>query len=84
MFLKVHSFFFKLYGQTFCRWTLASVGNGPSVSQSFTLNRIDKVKHYIKSKAHNHIVLRFLGKSGVKCLICVRPMSYIYKTTISR
>jgi len=45
-------------------------------SQSLTLDRKDKVKHYIRIKAHNTIVLRFWGKSGVKGLICVRLMSY--------
>jgi len=30
-------------------------GNSPSVSQSLTLDRKDKVKHYIKIKTHNNI-----------------------------
>jgi len=29
------------------------VENSTSVSQSFTLDKIDKVKHYIKIKTHN-------------------------------
>jgi len=41
------------------------VGNSPSVSQSPTLDRKDKVKHYIRIKAHNNIALRFWCKSGV-------------------
>jgi len=53
-----------------------NVGNSPSVSQSHTLDRKDKVKHYIRIKTHNTIALRFWGKSGVKCLICVRLISY--------
>jgi len=35
------------------------VGNNSSVSQSPTLDIIDKVKHYIKIKAHNTITLKF-------------------------
>jgi len=31
------------------------VENSSSVSQSLTLDRIDKVKHYIKTKTHNTI-----------------------------
>ena len=53
------------------------VGNSLSAIQSLTLDRIDKVKHYIRIKTHNTIVLRFWDKNGVKWLICVRPMSYI-------
>jgi len=41
------------------------VGNSLSVSQSPTLDRKDKVKHYIRIKAHNNIALRFWCKSGV-------------------
>jgi len=41
------------------------VGNSPSVSQSPTLDRKDKVKYYIRIKAHNNIALRFWCKSGV-------------------
>jgi len=37
------------------------VGNSPSVSQSSTLDRKDKVKHYIRIKTHNNIALRFWG-----------------------
>jgi len=33
------------------------VGNSQSVSQSLTLDRIDKVKHYIKIKIHTTVVL---------------------------
>jgi len=44
---------------------MLSVGNSPSVSQSLTLDRKDKVKHYIRIKFHNNIALRFLCKSGV-------------------
>jgi len=52
------------------------VGNSPSVSQSPTLDRKDKVKHYIRIKTHNNIALRFWCKIGVKGLICARLMSY--------
>jgi len=52
------------------------VGNSPSVSQSPTLDRKDKVKHYIIIKTHNNIALRFWCKTGVKCLISVILMSY--------
>jgi len=52
-----------------------TVENSRSVSQNLTLDRIDKVKHYIRIKTHN-IVVRFWGKSGVKCVICVRLMLY--------
>jgi len=51
------------------------VENSPSMSQNPTLNKIDKVKHYIRIKIHNTIVLRFLCKSDVKYFICVRLMS---------
>jgi len=44
---------------------LRIVGNSPSVSQSLTLDSKDKVKHYIRIKAHNNIGLRFWCKSGV-------------------
>jgi len=47
------------------RIIILSVGNSPSMSQSPTLDRIDKVKHYIRIKAHNNIALRFWCKSGV-------------------
>ena len=40
------------------------VGN----SLSLTLDKIDNVKRYIRIKTHNPIVLKFLVKSGVKCL----------------
>jgi len=49
-----------------------------SVSQSPTLNRIDKVKHYIKIKIYNTIILKFWYKTGVKCLIYIILMSYNY------
>jgi len=39
----------------------------------------DKVKHYIRIKTHNNIVLRFWDKSGIKGLICVTLMSYTYE-----
>jgi len=42
-----------------------SVGNSPSVSQSPTLDRKDKVKHYIRIKTHNNIALRFWCKRDV-------------------
>jgi len=61
---------------------LAFVGNSPSISQS-TLDRINKVKQYIKIKTYNTISLRFWGKSGIKCLTCVRLMSHISRITIS-
>jgi len=32
------------------------VGKTPSVSQSLTLGRKDKVKHYIRLKVHNPII----------------------------
>jgi len=38
---------------------LNTVGNSPSVSQSSTSDKIDKVKHYIRIKTHNIIALRF-------------------------
>jgi len=53
------------------------IRNSPSLSQSFRFDRIDKVKHYIRTKTHNLIALNFWVKSGVKYLICVRLMSYI-------
>ena len=56
-------------------WRLC-VGNSLSVSQSPTLDRKDKVKHYIRIKTQNNIALRFWCKSGVWGLICVRLMSY--------
>jgi len=37
------------------------IRNSPSVSQSLTLDRKDKVKHYIRIKTHNIITLRFWG-----------------------
>jgi len=46
-------------------FVLHCVGNSPNVSQSPTLDRKDKVKHYIRIKAHNNIALRFWCKSGV-------------------
>jgi len=46
------------------------------MSQSSTLDRKDKVKHYIRIKIHNNIALRFWCKIGVKYFICVRLMSY--------
>jgi len=46
------------------------------MSQSLTLDKIDKVKHYIRINVHNIIALRFWCKSGVKYLICVRLMLY--------
>jgi len=52
------------------------VENSPSVSQSPTLDRKDKVKHYIRIKTHNTITLSFGVKTGVKYFICVRLMSY--------
>jgi len=52
------------------------VGNSPNVSQSITLDRMNKVKHYIRINTHNTIVLRFWRESGVKCLICIRLMSH--------
>jgi len=52
------------------------VRNSPSVSQSLTLDRKYKVKHYIKIKTHNTIDLRFWCKTHVKCLICARLMPY--------
>jgi len=52
--------FFSLIFVTNCEMILSyCVGNSLSVSQSFTLNRIDKVKHYIRIKTHNTIILRF-------------------------
>jgi len=42
-----------------------NVGNSPSVSQNPTLDRKDKVEHYIRIKTHNNIALRFWCKSGV-------------------
>jgi len=39
------------------------IENDPSMSQSFTLDRIDKIKHYIRIKVHNIIVLRFWDKT---------------------
>jgi len=36
-----------------------SLENSSSVSQNFTLDKIDKVKHYITIKTHNTIVLTF-------------------------
>jgi len=41
------------------------VGNSPSVSQSFTLDRKDKVKHYIRIKTHNIIILRSLTQKSL-------------------
>jgi len=35
------------------------VENSPSVSQSPTLDKIDKVKHYITIKIHDNIAFRF-------------------------
>jgi len=55
-----------------------TVGNSLNMSESSTLDTIDKVKHYIRIKTHNTITLRFLDKSNIKRLICVRPISYIY------
>jgi len=40
------------------------------------LTREDKVKHYIKIKTHNIIVLRFWYKIGIKYLISVRLKSF--------
>jgi len=54
-----------------------------SVSKSLTSSRKDKVKHYIGWKTHNPIALMFWVKSGVKCLICVRLMSYRYNHNLS-
>ena len=54
------------------------VGNSSNVNKSFTLDRKDKIKYYIRYKTHNHIALRFLNKSDVKYLIYVRPMPYIH------
>jgi len=44
-------------------------------NQSLTLDRKDKVKHYIRIKTHNTIALRFWYKNGVKYLICIGLMS---------
>ena len=57
-------------------FVLHCVGNSPNVSQSPTLDRKDKVKHYIRIKAHNNIALRFWDKTDIKYLISVRLMSY--------
>jgi len=35
------------------------VRNSPSMNENFTLDKKDKVKHYIKIKTHNNIVSRF-------------------------
>ena len=43
--------------------------------KSFILDKINKVKHYIRIKTHNTIVLRFWCKTDIKCLICIKPMS---------
>jgi len=53
-----------------------NVRNSSSVSQSFTLDIIDKIKYYLKIKIHNIIASRFLYKTDVKYLIYVRLMSY--------
>jgi len=59
-------------------WTTSiSVKNNPSVSQSLTSSKKDKVKCYIRLKTYDHIALRFWIKSGVKCFMCVRLMSFI-------
>jgi len=39
--------------------------NSLSVSQNLTLDKKDKVKHYIRRKTHSNIALKFLCKSGV-------------------
>jgi len=40
-----------------------------SVSLSFTLNRNEKVEHYIRIKTHKFIVLRFWVESDVNYLL---------------
>jgi len=40
------------------------------------LDKNDKVKHYIRIKTHNAIVLSFFCKSDIKCLIYIRLMLY--------
>jgi len=56
---------------------LKFVGNSPNVSQSFTLDITNKVKHCIRIKTHNFITLKFFNKYSVKYFICVKLMSYI-------
>jgi len=54
-----------------------TVGNSPSVSQSPTLDKKDKVKHYIRIKVHNTIALRFWVKV-VSNTLCVCKTDVIY------
>ena len=56
---------------------VTSVRNSSSMNQNFKLNILDKVKHYIKVKTRNIIVLKFYDKSSVKYLIYVKPISYV-------
>jgi len=54
------------------------VENSLRVNQSSILDKIDKVKHYIKIQTHITIILRFWSKSSIKYLICIGPNIYIY------
>jgi len=51
------------------------VENNLSASQSSILSKKYRIKHYIRQKTRNPI--RFLVKSSVNYLICLKSMSFI-------